>query len=947
MNPIDAFRVHFEEFKIFDETSYNKSFDYEELDAGFEDLNFVYLCSKTTLRHFKKSVGIHEHGFEEGTAATSPFSFTGDDILDTTLEIARSGLPAYKTLEFAVLEDISEDELVFMNEKCFKLIKSTFKNLKDIKRVLHKTAEGLKVELYPPRVRVLMLDNSAVVEMRFQELDSYIIKTAVSKYMNGSDLKNYLLNIAMNIGYKRVSDNKTLLPDIDELGPVEMMNISSGKLKIVPINKSSLLKYEIYNNKVIIFYFKSPLDNWKINFGENKPGSIELNLFGGNNSNLSASGRYVDRQTLSDEDNDGVIGISNIGNTCYMNSALQCIMHSKFVKDFIMSSDLTNNININNPLGTKGDLLISFADLMKEYWRTRNSRIHPSNFKRTLGNYLATFDGFSQHDSQEFLSQLLDALHEDVNRVLRKPYTQTIESKSHDDDKTAARMSWINFLKRNYSIFIENLYGQFKSTVNCPTCPNMSITFDPYQIVSLGIPSIASKRFMFYYINADNIKSPFKVEFYAKSIHNFNDISLSHIIDVYAEKFSWNREKLRFAVLGYDKPGLIMKNDATLASVDEQSHNGNYLDKIFLLELNDVDLVCCNDPQSINVHLRTNYEIFDNLTVSRNSYEWYKLTRDYEEDPIHIQTFYATRKYTVRDLYVSVLRKFYSCTNFDDGEITDHSYFEGLWTSLETKMNEKIFFYLTIGSVKLEENTFDKPLNDFVGEDQNMFFVNVFLRTPNNASVKVDLKRLKHCEFDRSADLTFESNDLNSFNNEYSIEDLLRSFSKPEILGTDNMWYCSSCQMHVQATKTMQIYKSPRVLVLHLKKLKLNTKSVPLITFPVDEFDISPFVLNNEPTQAYGVVPEEFLCEQDLISYVEKKQDVLLTDNIASDKLNYRLYGVVNHYGSQNFGHYTSFCVDKAGQWWEFNDASTNRVSKEKVVSEGAYLLFYEKVDSN
>ena len=54
------------------------------------------------------------------------------------------------------------------------------------------------------------------------------------------------------------------------------------------------------------------------------------------------------------------------------------------------------------------------------------------------------------------------------------------------------------------------------------------------------------------------------------------------------------------------------------------------------------------------------------------------------------------------------------------------------------------------------------------------------------------------------------------------IHQCLREFSKAECLDRDNMWYCSNCKEHVQATKTMQLMHVPEILVLHLKRFEWN-----------------------------------------------------------------------------------------------------------------------------
>lgn len=47
------------------------------------------------------------------------------------------------------------------------------------------------------------------------------------------------------------------------------------------------------------------------------------------------------------------------------------------------------------------------------------------------------FTGYAQHDAQEFMAFLLDGLHEDLNRIQNKPYTETVDSDGRPDEVNA------------------------------------------------------------------------------------------------------------------------------------------------------------------------------------------------------------------------------------------------------------------------------------------------------------------------------------------------------------------------------------------------------------------------------------------------------------------------------------------------------------------------------
>lgn len=121
-----------------------------------------------------------------------------------------------------------------------------------------------------------------------------------------------------------------------------------------------------------------------------------------------------------------------------------------------------------------------------------------------------------------------------------------------------------------------------------------------------------------------------------------------------------------------------------------------------------------------------------------------------------------------------------------------------------------------------------------------------------------------------------------------------------------------------------------------------------MITYPLEGLDMNSFVIDKQPTSSYNIDPSEFYQEQDYSIYSNKNQLLVEPqDNVDNPPMIYDLYGVVNHYGSQNFGHYTSFCKLNDGNWANFDDNRVTKCNKEEVVSKAAYVLFYKRRDSH
>lgn len=187
----------------------------------------------------------------------------------------------------------------------------------------------------------------------------------------------------------------------------------------------------------------------------------------------------------------GATGLHNLGNTCFMNSAVQCLSNTKPLTQYFSKKIFEYELNKTNPLGMKGVLAKRYGDLIIDLWSGIYRSIAPVKLRCTLGRYAPRFNGFQQHDSQEFLSFLLDGLHEDVNRVHEKPYVELKDSDGRPDSDVALE-AWDNHIKRNQSIIVDLFQGQLKSQVRCLHCNHCSVTFDPFTFLSLPLPMESS-----------------------------------------------------------------------------------------------------------------------------------------------------------------------------------------------------------------------------------------------------------------------------------------------------------------------------------------------------------------------------------------------------------------------------------------------------------------------
>jgi ubiquitin C-terminal hydrolase len=187
----------------------------------------------------------------------------------------------------------------------------------------------------------------------------------------------------------------------------------------------------------------------------------------------------------------GIVGLTNIGNTCYGNATLQVLRHQVDFTIFLLQ-DNHKDILKNRPASERTGLLTAYGDLVKSLWMGENGTVSTRPFWSSMIP-AAIKSGFEQfrvpipHDSHEFLVFLLDEFHE----ALKEEVTMTIRAPDSSPDVRGALTAWKTAFEKSYSPLVELVFGLQRKGVLCEGCKKESVSWDTMNCLKVSVPKQA------------------------------------------------------------------------------------------------------------------------------------------------------------------------------------------------------------------------------------------------------------------------------------------------------------------------------------------------------------------------------------------------------------------------------------------------------------------------
>ena len=193
---------------------------------------------------------------------------------------------------------------------------------------------------------------------------------------------------------------------------------------------------------------------------------------------------------------EGLVGLQNVGATCYMNAALQCFCNIERLRVYFID----NKSKIQNE---KNKLSSSLLTIFQNLWEEKNITYYiPQEFKDVISEMNPLFKGIQANDTKDLILFILETIHNELNEV-----NNSINENNNNVnplDYNSVFFNFSTFFKKNYNSIISNLfYGMNNSMMTCCTCQRTLHNVQCFNILIFPLEEV--RKYKGYNQNVVNI----------------------------------------------------------------------------------------------------------------------------------------------------------------------------------------------------------------------------------------------------------------------------------------------------------------------------------------------------------------------------------------------------------------------------------------------------------
>ena len=283
---------------------------------------------------------------------------------------------------------------------------------------------------------------------------------------------------------KEISDNKKQFKEFNE-----KMKFKENELNQLSYNYENLLKehdnlkkqlQEISNNNNNVPKINNIMNNNNFNnniFPNNPSNNININNnmnFGKNNNvKIKLNPKKNAIQPIEKYKKPTLIGLQNIGATCFMNATLQCLSQTKRLTNYFLNEEhlpiiINNNIALNDP--NQLQLSPVYFELLENLWNKEGESYYaPYNFMNRINDMNPLFKKGEAGDAKDFIIYILEQMHKELKKPLNlNNVNQNLPINQYDQNITL--MNFFNEFSKETSILSDLFFGFNETTNICSNC---------------------------------------------------------------------------------------------------------------------------------------------------------------------------------------------------------------------------------------------------------------------------------------------------------------------------------------------------------------------------------------------------------------------------------------------------------------------------------------------
>ena len=242
-----------------------------------------------------------------------------------------------------------------------------------------------------------------------------------------------------------------------------------------------------------------------------------------------------------------LIGLQNVGATCYMNATLQCLCQIEKLVNFFKYHPQVNDINEKYKNNSSNCLTISFKYLIENLWpssieytnnkynheNSNNKYFAPYEFKKKISKMNPLFEGAQANDSKDLVNFIIMTLHEELNKAEKKTNSNTSNIAIDQTNIESVLQNFTNnFAQQNISIISDLFYAMNGTSTQCLNCKLIKYNFQIYFFLIFPLEEVRKMKIenltnQFNLMNQNNMMmNPFLLQNFQFNVQNINSVNI-------------------------------------------------------------------------------------------------------------------------------------------------------------------------------------------------------------------------------------------------------------------------------------------------------------------------------------------------------------------------------------------------------------------------------------